>query len=347
MRDYCGIQDEKPLVSIVVPIYNVDSYLVKLIETLINQDYDNIEIILVDDGSVDDSAKICDNYRMLYPEKIKVFHKENGGVASARNMGIENAIGDWICFPDGDDYVDYNYISSFINGIVAETGVDMVCTGWNTHCANKIDTSPGQGIYILEEPNHIKEYYKGKTLMFDPPWNKLYNLELIRDNNVRFKPLKIGEDGRFNFDYMLLCKKIYVDYDMHTYHYMVRCGSATNDMVAKKYIQWYEDMKERREILQNSDYSEYVGELTASMCPIAVVAFARYIISDNSDKRQYNYLRQEIGECLCYYWKNSTDFIGKMKAVLAYIMPYIYSKIYGIGKKRYFKKISSARLKEK
>lgn len=103
-------------VSIIVPVYNVEDYLEKCIVSLINQTFKNIEILLIDDGSTDNSGTICDKYKEL-DNRIKVFHKKNGGLANVRNYGIAHANGEYIAFVDSDDYVDHDYIECFISGV--------------------------------------------------------------------------------------------------------------------------------------------------------------------------------------------------------------------------------------
>ena len=104
------------LISVVVPIYNVEKYLTRCLEALLKQTYTNLEIILVDDGSPDESGKICDSYAKK-DSRIKVIHKKNGGLSDCRNKGISVATGEWITFVDGDDYVDLNMIDILYKNI--------------------------------------------------------------------------------------------------------------------------------------------------------------------------------------------------------------------------------------
>ncbi len=96
------------VVSVIIPIYNVEKYIVKCVQSVINQSYKQLEILLIDDGSTDSSGEICDTL-LVEDSRIKVFHKENGGLSSARNYGIEQATGDYITFIDSDDYVHINF----------------------------------------------------------------------------------------------------------------------------------------------------------------------------------------------------------------------------------------------
>ena len=134
------MMNESVKVSVIVPIYNVEKYIGKCILSIIEQTYKNIEIILVDDGSLDDSGNIADEYATR-DNRIKVIHKANAGVSAARNSGLDAATGDFVCFSDGDDYVMPNYVEHLLklcltyHADVAYT-VDMYTTFHNEHIAN-------------------------------------------------------------------------------------------------------------------------------------------------------------------------------------------------------------------
>ena len=116
---------KEPLITVVVPIYNVEDYLNKCIESIVNQTYKNLEIILVDDGSPDNSPKMCDDWAKK-DKRIKVIHKENGGVSSARNIGIDKSKGEWITFVDADDWIEKTYIEDMYN-ISIEFEISRTC----------------------------------------------------------------------------------------------------------------------------------------------------------------------------------------------------------------------------
>ena len=118
----------EPLISVVVPVYKVEQYLGRCVESLLSQTYKNTEIILVDDGSPDHCPKMCDEYAAKYPTIVKAIHKENGGLSSARNAGIDNARGEFIVFPDPDDWVEPDYVASFLE-FRERYQADLVCLG--------------------------------------------------------------------------------------------------------------------------------------------------------------------------------------------------------------------------
>lgn len=186
--------NESVKVSVIVPIYNVEKYIGKCILSIIEQTYKNIEIILVDDGSLDDSGNIADEYATR-DNRIKVIHKANAGVSAARNSGLDAATGDFVCFSDGDDYVMPYYVEHLLklcltdNADVAYT-VDMYTTFHNEHVAN----------------SHVKvitpEDATENILCYKVPigvYSKLFNREFLVKNNIRFlEDVYIGEGFNFN-----------------------------------------------------------------------------------------------------------------------------------------------------
>ena len=118
---------KKELISVIVPIYDIEKYLNKCIESIVNQSYENLEIILIDDGSTDESGKICDKWKEK-DGRIKVIHKENGGLSDARNVGIENSTGEILYFIDGDDYIDFDIIDNLYFSLL-ENNTDISMGG--------------------------------------------------------------------------------------------------------------------------------------------------------------------------------------------------------------------------
>lgn len=116
---------ENPKISVIVPVYNVEKYLRKCVDSILSQTFTDFELLLIDDGSKDHSGEICDEYA-LQDDRVKVFHKENGGVSSARNLGIDVAKGEWITFVDADDYIAENLLQSLCN---IDSNVDIAFTG--------------------------------------------------------------------------------------------------------------------------------------------------------------------------------------------------------------------------
>ncbi len=211
-------------ISIIIPIYKAEKYLKTCLDSVINQTYDDLEIILVNDGSPDDSGKICEEYSKI-DNRIIVCHKENGGVSSARNKGLELASGEYIIFVDADDYLDKRTVSEVIKNKDKDT--DLLIYG-----VNKFDELGlvKFGRYKEENINIDKfanNYWRLKRdIDLNSLWNKLYHKKIIDINRIRFdESVKIGEDLCFNMLYFVHCKNIKV-IDKYLYNYRISDESA-------------------------------------------------------------------------------------------------------------------------
>lgn len=180
------------LVSIIVPVYNVENYIEKCVNSLMNQTYKNIEIILVDDGTPDASSTIVDDLAMK-DQRICVIHQENKGVSAARNAGLERSAGNYIMFVDGDDWVDPDYVSYFF-GLVKETGT-LIGMNKNNYSSSRLKTTEKK--YTVEAEKAIEWIYSNE--IFVAVWNKIYSRRLLIDNNISFdSTIWYGEGMLFN-----------------------------------------------------------------------------------------------------------------------------------------------------
>ncbi|GAB6168246.1 glycosyltransferase family 2 protein [Clostridium carnis] len=211
------------LVSIIVPIYNSEKYLEKCVQSLINQNFDNYEVLLINDGSKDSSYKICKEYDNKY-NYIKVFNKENGGTSSAKNMGIEKARGEWIVFVDSDDYIDSNYISTLINNI--NDNIDLVACGFVIEYLKDnyfVNISlPENKEYI--KSNEIKDgiYELDYNALLNVNVSKIYRRRILKEKNILFnEKLNTGEDLVFNCEYIKNIRGLLLLKDI-IYHYVRR-----------------------------------------------------------------------------------------------------------------------------
>lgn len=191
-----------PKISIIVPVYNVAKYLVRCIDSILSQSFTDFELLLVNDGSSDDSGKICDNYAKK-DSRIKVYHKENGGVSSARNLGLINACGDWIAFVDSDDYLLVDSLQMFINKI--DKNIDLIICGYNICDEDsnlKFSTTIEHRNELIQKEDAIKimfknSYYNGYI------YNKLFKRSIIEDNKILFnEKIYYNEDRLFCVEYL-------------------------------------------------------------------------------------------------------------------------------------------------
>lgn len=187
---------QTPDVSVIIPVYNAEKYLSECIDSILNQSFENFELILVDDGSSDTSGSICDEYSRK-DERVKVYHLPNGGVSSARNFGLDKAQGEWITFVDSDDYVGQYYLS-----FKREEIADVVVFDSKVVCNDgSIRQSDGIPPFYSKNREDINEYlskYVHKPLL-NVPWGKAYKKSIIK--NVRF-PIgqRLSEDTVFVYE---------------------------------------------------------------------------------------------------------------------------------------------------
>lgn len=207
-------------VSVVIPIYNAEGYLGKCIDSIISQTWKNIEIILVDDGSKDGSSKICDEYAKK-DNRIIVIHKENGGVSSARNRGIDASSGDYMLFVDSDDYISENYVESFFK--CDEISNALIIEGCTVHEKSKIR------YYRISEdhykkPDFAKAISEHELFKHGSPYGKLYITSIIKDFGIRFnESIHNYEDFLFFAEYIKHVDNIVLSSDVG-YHYNVYNG---------------------------------------------------------------------------------------------------------------------------
>lgn len=225
------------MISVIVPVYNVERYLDKCIQSIIDQEYSDLEILLIDDGSTDKSAEICDFYASK-DDRIKCIHKKNGGVSSARNVGLDIAVGEYISFIDSDDYIDKNYFFELIKkGRSSTSGIVCCNLMWEQdEVVFKINTS-SKNCPLLVEKVEEGFFHNGyiKDLMYGP-YNKIISKNIIGD--TRFDTnLRLGEDLLFVFSILLKTQK--VDFIINTnYHYVMRAGSAVHTKSLDKQLEY-------------------------------------------------------------------------------------------------------------
>ena len=225
--------------SILVPVYNVEMYIKECVDSLINQDYSNYEIVLVDDGSTDDSARICDEYCKKYPNIIKVIHQENKGLLMARRVGIKNAIGDYFIFVDSDDFVDERLLKK-LSSIIEKSNPDMVIF--------HADIFDGvEYLYFrktlyendcLISGDDISEYQEAtlRHTISNGMWGKAVSRKIvdIEKDYSNFQMVSIGEDLLQSLPYITNSKSIYFCNDI-LYHYRKNPMSMTHNMKFDRY----------------------------------------------------------------------------------------------------------------
>lgn len=210
------------LVSIIIPIYNVEKYLDKCIKSVLNQTFEDFELLLIDDGSTDNSGKICDAYS-LQDSRIKVFHIDNGGVSHARNIGIENSNSQIICFIDSDDWVDEKYLSSMLKYSIDD---DTLVYGNVTHDRLRYRKSSIGFPYMEGDcwiDSQVADFFVRNRIPENGyPVAKFFRKRIITQFHLRFdERISLHEDHLFVLQYLLHVKKIVLTADA-SYHYVHR-----------------------------------------------------------------------------------------------------------------------------
>ena len=224
------------IISIIIPIYNGGFQINRVVNSILPQLNERLELILVDDGSTDCSAGICDLYAEKY-KNIHVIHKKNGGVSSARNSGIVVAQGEYVSFIDVDDYVSDETYDRIIS-VITEYHPDLIDFGWNyvNQLGEITHNHHGLRKNILLNLTDIKNLIlppllnlesNSKNFIFDFIWNKVFKLEIIRNNNIQFDELrKTWEDRLFLVKYLKYCTSYY-SVDQYYYNYVFTPGSLS------------------------------------------------------------------------------------------------------------------------
>lgn len=244
----------KVMVSVIVPVYNVEDYLDKCLKSLVNQKFDNYEVIVVNDGSPDNSQEIIDKYVKKYPSKIIGYKKKNGGVSSARNYGLKKAKGTYVTFVDSDDYVAANYLGTLYKEIVSTDSDIVVCDMYKTF--------PDRKEIMQCKANASDDIIKDIMLSMPACWNKIYKKSLFVDNDIYFPEIAYGEDLATIIRLVVSSKKIsYVNKAL--YYYVQRDNSVMNQI---KYNPKNSDMFKSLDVIKNyfitkEIYNDYKDEI--------------------------------------------------------------------------------------
>lgn len=201
--------NENPLISVIVPIYKTAKYLIQCVDSVLTQNFKDFELILVDDGSPDESPAVCDEFARK-DARVSVIHKENGGVSSARNSGIEQAVGQYIVFIDSDDYVGADYLRDMVAAVQNQQNKEknvLVIADYQPFSENKFEDREYPEAFTVDIISNGITAEQFRKLVFDfrvfPPYCKLYRKDVIEEWHLRFNTeLRSAEDFDFNSRYM-------------------------------------------------------------------------------------------------------------------------------------------------
>lgn len=326
----------KPLITVIVPVYKVEAYVERAILSLINQTYEHLQIILVDDGSPDNCGKICDEYAKR-DKRILVIHKENGGLSDARNAGLEKAEGEYIAFLDSDDYVAPFFLEILLEELLS-TESDVAFCSYETVTEQNMKSFQKPVITQEWEETHCFSYNRKELLVnmydmnhpdatyFIVAWNKLYKASLWE--KIRFPKGKIHEDEATTYKIFDKAKRgVYVKYPM--YGYFSTPSSITRDAFNVKRLQWMEALTDRMAFFETR-----TGEtdLVFFACKARADGAIRYYyplkeqVPDS--KKEQKQLKGHVKEALKLPKKyGSLSFTTRIGYRLFLILPWLYEKL--------------------
>ena len=215
--------------SVIIPVYNVEKYINRCVKSILSQRYNDLEIILIDNGSEDSSGILCDNYAERY-SNITSYHIPNGGVSSARNFGLAKAQGEFICFVDADDYLVGNLFSDMENKLDSELDM-LVFSYYNSIEKNISETARSEKILPIEGKKNRKQFISLFTdlLLSDmmyTVWNQIYRRAFLKEHRIVFEQYELGEDVRFNLNVYECIHKVYFSQACYYVYISGRAGSA-------------------------------------------------------------------------------------------------------------------------
>ena len=319
---------KKVKVSVIIPVYNVEKYIKKCLDSLVNQTLKDIEIIVVNDGSPDKSQKIIDKYVKKYPDMIKSYVKENGGQGSARNFGFDKSKGKYICYVDSDDYIDEDMIEKLYNNIEQEKSDIAIC-------GNKIISEDYQLIknetaFEYDYHDNVVNALFGKMAV----WNKIYKRELIEDNNLQFRSKVWYEDLDFSVKAILSANKIsYIDEPL--YNYLLRPGSTMNNSNINRNLELIQAFDEVLTYAKkNKKYNKKKDEIEF-LCVdhMYISAIVRIILAD-ADKKNKKVVIKKFKDYLNENFKKfkKNKYLKSLKGNRKIIYNLIKNNLYGFVK---------------
>ena len=299
-----------PKISIIVPVFNVEQYLPRCIESILAQTYKNLEIILISDGSTDGTDEVIREYAKKDSRIIPIF-KENSGVSDTRNRGLDIATGDYIGFVDGDDYIDPEMYETLLKNAI-ENNADISHCGYQMVFPSRVDYYYNTGKKVIQDNKKgIRDIIVGDYV--EPGvWNKLYRADILKE--LRMPPdIKINEDVIFNF-YAFVNSQKSVYEDIPYYYYLVRKGSAANSELNEN--QLFDPVKVRKMI-----YEYCMSNLEDKLKSIAYCSYLNSIMrlyrtvhnnSLNQYKTEAKFYREQIKKEKCRFVLSKRVLIDKL-----------------------------------
>ena len=279
-------------ISIIVPVYNVEKYISRCLDSLVNQTLNDIEIIVVNDGSIDNSQKVIDGYAKKY-KNVKSYTKENGGQGSARNFGLTKSSGEYVGYVDSDDYVELDMYEKLYNKAKENDSDIVICDNYNVYEKKEKNLDIER---IFFDDNKINAFFGKKAV-----WNKIYKKNLLLKNKLKFRSKVWYEDLDFTIKAIISAKNIdYVRQPL--YNYLIREGSTMNNSNVKRNLEILDAFDEILKYKNYKNYNDIIEFLAIDHIYISAIV---RIIKANANKKLKN---DTINELLSYMNNNFPNF---------------------------------------
>ena len=311
-------------VSIIVPVYGVEKYIYKCLDSLVKQSLKEIEVIVVNDGTKDNSQKIIDKYVKKYPDKIKSFIKENGGQGSARNYGLEKASGEYIGYVDSDDFVEKDMYKKLYNKAKENNYDIVVCGNYNVsedYQNKNIDA------FINNYNTDLENIFFGKMAV----WNKIYKRDILIKNKLEFKEKVWYEDLAFTLK-AIMNSNTFAFIDEPLYDYLIREGSTMNNSNVQRNLEILDAFNDILSYIQHNKKEEYFSKIEfLAIDHIYISAIVRVLKAEADDKVK----RETINKLIDYMNKKfpnykNNKYINTLSKNRKIIYKLINIKMYGL-----------------
>lgn len=311
-------------VSIIVPVYGVEKYIDKCLNSLVKQSLKEIEVIVVNDGTKDNSQKIVDKYVKKYPDKIKSYIKENGGQGSARNYGLKKATGEYIGYVDSDDFVEKDMYKKLYNKAKENNYDIVVCGNYNVsedYQNKNIDA------FINNYNTDLENIFFGKMAV----WNKIYKRDILIKNKLEFKEKVWYEDLAFTLK-AIMNSNTFAFIDEPLYDYLIREGSTMNNSNVQRNLEILDAFNDILSYIQHNKKEEYFSKIEfLAIDHIYISAIVRVLKAEADDKVK----RETINKLIDYMNKKfpnykNNKYINTLSKNRKIIYKLINMKMYGL-----------------
>lgn len=298
---------DSPKISVIVPVYKVEPYLRKCLDSIVDQTYENLEIILVDDGSPDNCGAICDEYA-AWDERIRVIHQKNGGLSAARNAGLRIATGNYLGFVDSDDWVEPKMFEELFQGLTQAQADIAVCGRYEEYKDHQIAYTWSK-TQVMDREEALGELLCNNKLQ-NLVWDKLYRQDLFK--GIWFPEGKTFEDmAVMHLLFLRACRVVCLPGAM--YHYLQRPDSIVGDISLKNRLTHY-NMAQRRYETLRYDWPQFADRMAAQCVASAVGLWSVYQANPKAQRQEY---RQEMSDIATFARLHKDEALEYMKLGLA------------------------------